>query len=98
MIWSLSLGGIGGHEWVEPRLVSVKMPPRTCQFCEKSRAIIRRPKTGDHVCKECFFNVFETEVHNTITHAKLFKPGDRVAIGASGGKGLDISLMLQSCS
>ncbi|KIM29446.1 hypothetical protein M408DRAFT_15823 [Serendipita vermifera MAFF 305830] len=62
------------------------MPPRPCQFCEKSRAIIRRPKTGDHVCKECFFNVFETEIHNTITHAKLFKPGDRVAIGASGGK------------
>ena len=31
--------------------------------------------------------MFETEVHNTITDAKLFKPGDRVAIGASGGKG-----------
>ncbi|PVF93721.1 hypothetical protein CPB86DRAFT_876924 [Serendipita vermifera] len=62
------------------------MPPKTCQFCEKARAIIRRPKTGDHVCKECFFNVFETEIHNTIQHAQLFKPGDRVAIGASGGK------------
>lgn len=31
--------------------------------------------------------MFETEVHNTIVEAKLFKPGDRVAIGASGGKG-----------
>ena len=27
-------------------------------------------------------------MHNTITEAKLFKPGDRVAIGASGGKGV----------
>lgn len=25
-------------------------------------------------------------MHNTITEAKLFRPGDRVAIGASGGK------------
>lgn len=71
------------------------MPPKTCQFCEKARAIIRRPKTGDHICKECFFNVFETEVHNTITLAKLFKPGDRVAIGASGGKGNKSHSMLR---
>jgi cytoplasmic tRNA 2-thiolation protein 1 len=28
------------------------------------------------------------EVHNTITEAQLFKPGDSVAIGASGGKGV----------
>ncbi|KAG8829529.1 nucleotidyltransferase [Serendipita sp. 399] len=62
------------------------MPPRVCQLCTKARAIIRRPKTGDHVCKECFFTVFETEIHNTIQDAQLFKRGDRVAIGASGGK------------
>ncbi|KAG8850883.1 nucleotidyltransferase [Serendipita sp. 405] len=62
------------------------MPPRICQLCTKARAIIRRPKTGDHVCKECFFTVFETEIHNTIQDARLFKPGERVAIGASGGK------------
>lgn len=63
------------------------MPPRPCQLCDKSRAIIRRPKTGENVCKECFFSVFETEIHRTIEQAKLFKPGERVAIGASGGKG-----------
>lgn len=48
--------------------------------------MIKRPKTGQQICKDCFFYVFETEVHNTITEAGLFKPGDRVAIGASGGK------------
>jgi cytoplasmic tRNA 2-thiolation protein 1 len=67
------------------------MPPRNCAFCDKARAIIKRPKTGDHVCKACFFWVFETEVHNTITNAKLFKAGDKVAIGASGGKGMDVN-------
>jgi cytoplasmic tRNA 2-thiolation protein 1 len=40
------------------------------------------------VCKECFFAVFETEVHNTIVEGDgVFKRGERVAIGASGGKG-----------
>lgn len=63
------------------------MPPRTCALCNDARAILKRPKTGQQICKECFFYVFETEVHNTICEARLFKPGDRVAIGASGGKG-----------
>jgi len=38
------------------------------------------------LCKECFFFAFETEIHDTIVIGKLFKPGDKVAIGASGGK------------
>jgi cytoplasmic tRNA 2-thiolation protein 1 len=49
--------------------------------------MLKRPKTGQQICRDCFFYVFETEVHNTIIQTKLFKPGDRVAIGASGGKG-----------
>ena len=40
------------------------------------------------MCKECFFFVFEEEVHKTITDAKLFKAGERIGIGASGGKGI----------
>lgn len=31
--------------------------------------------------------MFEEEIHNTIINYNLFKPGDTVAIGASGGKG-----------
>lgn len=46
----------------------------------------QRPKTGDALCKECFFKAFELEIHNTITRAKLFNRGDKVAIAASGGK------------
>ena len=56
---------------------------------------MKRPKTGQQICRDCFFYVFETEVHNTITQSNLFNPGDRVAIGASGGKGTqDSSLCL----
>ncbi|KAF8911931.1 cytoplasmic tRNA 2-thiolation protein 1 [Mucidula mucida] len=47
---------------------------------------VRLKKGCKQICKDCFFYVFETEVHNTISDSKLFKPGDRVAIGASGGK------------
>jgi len=63
------------------------MAPKSCALCQNAKAILRRPKTGQQICKECFFRVFETEVHNTITEARLFRPGDSVAIGASGGKG-----------
>jgi len=40
------------------------------------------------MCRGCFFAAFEDEVHQTITNARLFKDGDKVAVGASGGKGL----------
>ncbi|KAG0150313.1 hypothetical protein CROQUDRAFT_652505 [Cronartium quercuum f. sp. fusiforme G11] len=30
------------------------------------RAIIKRPKTAQAVCRECFYLIFETEIHNTI--------------------------------
>ncbi|CAG8710875.1 7438_t:CDS:2, partial [Racocetra fulgida] len=59
---------------------------RLCIICNKERAIVKRPKTGQQVCRECFYYVFETEIHNTITDNKLFKKGDKVAIAASGGK------------
>lgn len=31
--------------------------------------------------------MFEEEIHQVIVENQLFKPGERVAIGASGGKG-----------
>ncbi|GAA5853853.1 hypothetical protein JCM8547_007473 [Rhodosporidiobolus lusitaniae] len=104
-------------------------PCALCPSAAPRRAILRRPKTLQPVCKECFFEVFETEVHHTILgfgqaeqlehdrrQAKrackgkgktveqddsddkrvkeqggakrkhLFRRGERVAIGASGGK------------
>lgn len=62
------------------------MAPRPCSHCNVAKAVLRRPKTGLLVCRPCFFLVFETEIHQTILDNKLFQPGEKVAIGASGGK------------
>ena len=60
--------------------------PLLCDTCSTQRAILKRPKTGEASCRECFFRSFEDEVHRTIVSNKLFKRGDKVAVGASGGK------------
>ena len=62
------------------------MAPTTCFNCKEARAVIIRPKNRHKLCRACFLDVFETEVHETITSTNLFYPGERVAIGASGGK------------
>lgn len=48
--------------------------------------MVVRPKNHQKVCKTCFIQIFEEEIHQTITSSSLFQPGERVAIGASGGK------------
>lgn len=62
------------------------MPPTPCALCIINRALIIRPKNHQKLCKACFITLFETEIHNTITANSLFSSGERVAIGASGGK------------
>lgn len=62
------------------------MPAYPCTICQKNRALILRPKNHQRLCKTCFLSVFESEIHHTITTSALFYPGERVAIGASGGK------------
>ncbi|KAJ5763625.1 Cytoplasmic tRNA 2-thiolation protein 1 [Penicillium manginii] len=62
------------------------MAPTTCFNCKEARAVIIRPKNRHKLCRACFIEVFETEVHETIIGTNLFFPGERIAIGASGGK------------
>lgn len=62
------------------------MVARTCELCHVRKPQMKRPKTSQKICRECFYHVFETEIHNTITANKLFNRGDKVGIGASGGK------------
>lgn len=59
---------------------------RICTCCNTARAVLRRPKTLDALCRECFYTALEEEVHQTIVSNNLFKPGERVALAASGGK------------
>ncbi|KAL6633498.1 hypothetical protein ACP70R_026169 [Stipagrostis hirtigluma subsp. patula] len=65
-------------------------PPRAgsrlCVRCGERKAALKRPKTLEQICRECFYIVFEDEIHQTIVNNTLFKAGERVAIGASGGK------------
>ncbi|KAI5290832.1 nucleotidyltransferase [Ascosphaera aggregata] len=62
------------------------MAPSLCQNCQTTRALIIRPKNRQKLCKACFLEIFETEIHETIVSTSLFYRGERVAIGASGGK------------
>ncbi|KAH8668233.1 hypothetical protein BGZ60DRAFT_46420 [Tricladium varicosporioides] len=62
------------------------MAPALCAVCKTARALIIRPKNHQKLCKTCFIAIFEAEIHHTITTTSLFSPGDKIAIGASGGK------------
>ncbi|KAI0022800.1 adenine nucleotide alpha hydrolases-like protein [Xylariomycetidae sp. FL0641] len=62
------------------------MPPALCALCQTERALIKRPKNHQKLCKGCFIRIFEDEVHHTITSSQLFFRGEKIAIGASGGK------------
>ena len=48
------------------------------------------------VCQECFFLVFEEEIHHTITSSNMFKKGEKVAMGASGGKDSTVLMHVMS--
>lgn len=49
-----------------------------CSKCSVAKAALKRPKDGSAICKDCFFAVFEKEIHETITREQLFKPGEKV--------------------
>ncbi|CAF4117613.1 unnamed protein product, partial [Rotaria magnacalcarata] len=63
------------------------MPSAICVVCRGERpAALVRPKTSEPYCKICFFDAFEREIHETIVKEQLFKPGETIAVAASGGK------------
>lgn len=69
----------------QPKRKEVKVS-QLCQLCHCRKAVMKRPKNLQKLCKECFYHVFETEIHLTIVKEQLFYRGETVAIGASGGK------------
>ena len=58
---------------------------RTCARCG-GRAQLVRPGTGEAQCRQCFIKAFEAEICQAVEDGHLFSAGERVAIGASGGK------------
>lgn len=61
------------NAWVEPSELQHLVAKLTLYFCSQ-------------LCRDCFYKCLEDEVHQTIVSNKLFKPGERVAVAASGGK------------
>lgn len=82
---------------LQPPLPSAAVPRRLCDACNVARPVLRRPKNNAQLCKACFFEIFEAEVHSTIIENALFTPGQRVAIAASGGKGIKMLAMRAVC-
>ncbi|XP_065619819.1 cytoplasmic tRNA 2-thiolation protein 1 isoform X1 [Quercus suber] len=71
-------------KWKKARRRSRRRPGPACAVT----AIREGPLSKDlkPYSRECFYEVFEEEIHQVIVENQLFKPGERVAIGASGGK------------
>lgn len=71
---------------MESAAPAAKPKGRLCVICKERRAALKRPKNLQPICRECFYAAFEDEIHRVIVDNNLFKPGERIAIGASGGK------------
>ncbi|KAB2006923.1 hypothetical protein E1A91_D11G389900v1 [Gossypium mustelinum] len=65
-----------------------KFGARLCCVCNQNVAALKRPKTLEQIYRECFYAVIEEEIHQVILENQLLEPGERIATGASGGKGL----------
>jgi len=63
-----------------------------CIRCGTRAIATKRSRQGHVLCKECFCLEIEEDVHQTIIDSHIFSPGDVVAIGVSGGKGLNVAL------
>ncbi|RAL53159.1 hypothetical protein DM860_006831 [Cuscuta australis] len=73
---------------MESAAPAAKPKGRLCVICNERRAALKRPKNLQPICRECFYAAFEDEIHRVIVDNNIFKPGERIAIGASGGKGI----------
>ena len=56
-----------------------------CHSCGQP-AKIKTAKDTRLRCVACFLSWFEEDVHSTIQQTGVFEPGEKVAIGVSGGK------------
>lgn len=57
----------------------------SCTRCE-NKAVVLHSKTRLKMCKSCFIESFENDIHSLISSTEMFKSGENVAVGVSGGK------------
>lgn len=63
-------------------------------MCHDHPAFFRREYQGVSLCKSCFRTSVERKVRRTISHWKMLKPEDHIAIAVSGGKDSLTMLMI----
>ncbi|EJW04929.1 TIGR00269 family protein [Edhazardia aedis USNM 41457] len=58
----------------------------SCEICKSAKVVLIRPSNKKKLCKSCFLEVFEKEVHKTIIENNLFTKNEKIAVAISGGK------------
>ncbi|RVX16064.1 Cytoplasmic tRNA 2-thiolation protein 1 [Vitis vinifera] len=64
-----------------------QVPLRPSQFQLFRCLVVEKTEEKVKFAGSVFYAVFEEEIHRVVVDNQLFKPGERIAIGASGGKG-----------
>lgn len=59
---------------------------RVCDVCGAAPACLQRPCTAELLCRYCFYSRFEEDVHQLIVSTGMFREGESVVVGVSGGK------------
>lgn len=57
-----------------------------CSKCAKFEIVYRRPYSGEALCRKCFLRSIEDKTARTVSRFAMIQPGDRIAVGVSGGK------------
>jgi len=57
-----------------------------CSKCGNPKVIIKKPQSGQLLCKDCFIESIEKKVIRTIKKEHLLDKGDKVLVALSGGK------------
>ncbi|SBS87335.1 PP-loop family protein, putative [Plasmodium malariae] len=57
-----------------------------CEECKDKNVCMVKPSNKAKLCKECFIECFEEEVHTTILKKNMFEENDKICIAVSGGK------------
>ena len=56
-----------------------------CKRC-KTQPVIKLPNNNVYLCKTCFIKYFERKVRKTVRQYEMFRKGETIAVGVSGGK------------
>lgn len=65
---------------------------QSCTKCGNPNVIIKKPASGQALCKDCFIESIEKKVRQTIKKENFLERGDKVLVALSGGKDSVVTL------